>query len=312
MKILIKILIQIYTIFYDISRYTKETEIMSDKFLDKVRALILAIGSLFMLICIQLAGLYTFMIVCRLVLGRSVSLNEEPVFAAVFHIIYAIVAALIFGLLRKSYMSLGKERKGFDDSAELNNVPVSLVTYVLRLIILGIGIQAFAYGVLNIVYEFAADTAVMQSYKSTINNLNGSTTYLIFVYTMFLAPLAEELVFRGVIFDAANSGFSFLGANLIQAACFGLYHGNIVQFVYAFIIGLMFGYVRNRSGRLAEVIGVHMTVNISGIFIVPIISYAITTLTGNGLATFIVIGICGLAIIIENIKHSCYNRNNAG
>lgn len=283
---------------------------MSDKFLDKVRALILAIGSLFMLICIQLAGLYTFMIVCRLVLGRSVSLNEEPVFAAVFHIIYAIVAALIFGFLRKSYMSLRKESAGFAGSAELNNVPVSPVTYVLRLIILGIGIQAFAYGLLNIVYEFAADTAVMQSYKSTINNLNGSTTYLIFVYTMFLAPLAEEIVFRGVIYDAARSSFSFLAANLIQAACFGLYHGNIVQFVYAFVIGLVLGYVRYRSGRLIDVIGVHMTVNISGILIVPFIAYILLTLTGNAIAAFIIVGISGLAIIIENIFHSCYNRSN--
>ena len=211
---------------------------MSDDFFDKVRALILAIGSLFILICIQIAGLYIFVYVCSMIRGSVFIIKEEPVLMAVFHIIYAIVAALIFGLFRRSYL-----RGHTDIGACVKYIPANRLLYILRLIILGIGIQAFAYGVLNLVNEFAAETAIMQSYQSTIDNLNGSTTYLIFVYTMLLAPVAEEMVFRGVIFDAAKSGFSFAAANCFQAVCFGLYHGNIVQFVYAFIIGMVLGYV---------------------------------------------------------------------
>ena len=289
---------------------------MNNSFFDKVRALILAVGSLLLLICIQIAGIYAFALVCKLMFG--VNYSDNPVLMAVFHIIYAIVTVFIFGMLRRSYTAYGTMAgshydnvTAVDGQQERSEKSGSREGSVLRLIILGTGIQAFAYGILNIVYEFAADTAVMESYKSTINNLNGNSTYLIFLYTMLLAPAAEELVFRGVIFDALSTAFSFMTANILQAALFGLYHGNIVQFVYAFIIGMVLGLVRYRGGKLTHTIGVHMSVNISGIIIVPVIAYVISSLTGNGVAAYCIVSLCGLIIIIEYIRKTCYNTKDS-
>lgn len=82
-----------------------------------------------------------------------------------------------------------------------------------------------------------------------------------------LAPILEELLFRKLIIDK----FSRYGegvAILVSALMFGLYHGNIVQFIYATVLGLVFGYVYAKSRNIIFTIIMHMVVNLfSGVLI---------------------------------------------
>ncbi len=62
-----------------------------------------------------------------------------------------------------------------------------------------------------------------------------------FLYVCIAAPIAEELLFRGLILR----GFMPFGkkfAIFASAALFGLYHGNLVQTPFAFIVGLILGF----------------------------------------------------------------------
>lgn len=76
-----------------------------------------------------------------------------------------------------------------------------------------------------------------------------------------LAPIAEELVFRGLVFrrmkDWMNTGIA-IG---FSALLFGIYHGNIVQFLFAAIMGVLLAYVYHTTGTLWASILVHMVVN---------------------------------------------------
>lgn len=55
----------------------------------------------------------------------------------------------------------------------------------------------------------------------------------------FLIPAAEELVFRGLCFSRLRQTAGFPAAAVLSALLFGLFHGNIVQGVYAFWGGLL-------------------------------------------------------------------------
>ncbi|MDF2804531.1 MAG: amino terminal protease family protein, partial [Anaerocolumna sp.] len=76
---------------------------------------------------------------------------------------------------------------------------------------------------------------------------------------------SEEFIFRGVTLKKAQKVMPFIGANILQAILFGVYHGNLVQGVYAFILGLFLGFVCYQLQSLLASILLHMVINISGI-----------------------------------------------
>ena len=80
-----------------------------------------------------------------------------------------------------------------------------------------------------------------------------------------MAPVIEELVFRGLILHYCSG---FMAANLIQALLFGLYHGNVIQGIYAFIFGLLLGFIAIKTDSLIIGMLLHMIIN-GSLYIVP-------------------------------------------
>lgn len=67
-------------------------------------------------------------------------------------------------------------------------------------------------------------------------------TFSMFLYFSLGAPIVEEIVFRGLVLRGLEKyGRRF--AIVISALLFGAFHGNLVQSPYAFLVGLVLGYV---------------------------------------------------------------------
>lgn len=67
-------------------------------------------------------------------------------------------------------------------------------------------------------------------------------SFSMFLYVGIFGPITEEILFRGIIQRSLRPyGRNF--AILCSAFVFGLYHGNLLQSVYAFAVGLVLGYV---------------------------------------------------------------------
>lgn len=82
------------------------------------------------------------------------------------------------------------------------------------------------------------------------------------LYSGILAPILEEVLFRGLLFRVLRKWISFAWAMLISALAFGFYHGNLVQFVYAGVCGLLFAYLYEKLGSVLFPIIAHMVMNI--------------------------------------------------
>lgn len=88
---------------------------------------------------------------------------------------------------------------------------------------------------------------VMNSFGSSVmpilESVSGSTeTVSMFLYSAFFAPISEELLFRGYVLRSLRpygKRFAILGSALL----FGLFHGNLLQGPYAFLVGLILGYL---------------------------------------------------------------------
>ena len=81
-------------------------------------------------------------------------------------------------------------------------------------------------------------------------------------------PAAEEMIFRGLMFAPLRDRMAFWPAALISAALFGLYHGNLLQGVYAFLLGLVMAWLYERFQTLAAPWVFHAAANVTSIVIV--------------------------------------------
>ena len=69
-----------------------------------------------------------------------------------------------------------------------------------------------------------------------------STGFSMFLYITILGPISEELLFRGFLLRMLKP-WGKQTAILVSALIFGLFHGNIIQIPFAFLVGLVLGYV---------------------------------------------------------------------
>lgn len=88
------------------------------------------------------------------------------------------------------------------------------------------------------------------------------------LFMVILAPLMEELVFRKFIIDR-TAVFGEKRAVLLSALTFGMFHMNLYQFFYAFLLGWLFGYIYLRTGRLRYPVILHALVNFIGSVLGP-------------------------------------------
>jgi len=72
-----------------------------------------------------------------------------------------------------------------------------------------------------------------------------------------LAPIVEELIFRGVIFSGFQKIYSSFWAIFFSAMLFALFHLNPWQLGPTFLLGLLLGFVRLRTGSLLAAIFTH-------------------------------------------------------
>ena len=88
------------------------------------------------------------------------------------------------------------------------------------------------------------------------------------LFMVILAPVIEEYIFRKQLIDRMHIYGEKL-AVITSALMFGLFHGNLSQFFYAFALGLVFGYVYLKTGKLRYSIGLHMLINLLGSVVGP-------------------------------------------
>ena len=106
----------------------------------------------------------------------------------------------------------------------------------------------------------------LEDYMELMENagLSGEVSLLMMIYSVCLAPISEELIFRGVTLRIARRAFPFWIANFIQALLFGIFHMNPLQGCYTFILGLFMGYICEKGGTLYHAIFFHFLFNLWG------------------------------------------------
>lgn len=157
--------------------------------------------------------------------------------------------------------------------------------------------------VINLVIGMMTGNMNLNPLNSVIGDLDLLPTVLI---AGIASPIVEELVFRKVLLGRLRA-YGDVIAILVSGLCFGLYHGNIAQFLYASALGFIFAYVVIRTGDIRYTIALHICINVLGTGILPQIvkmGTMATMLVGMGVIFLILIGILLfiLSIVLKKLK----------
>ncbi len=101
----------------------------------------------------------------------------------------------------------------------------------------------------------------MSAYELSSSLVMSGNTVLMVLGTTIMAPVIEEIIFRGLAYTRMKKGMSATVAMLLSSAVFGVAHGQWVWMLYAFALGMILVWVFERTKSLLANILLHLSYN---------------------------------------------------
>lgn len=97
--------------------------------------------------------------------------------------------------------------------------------------------------------------------NDTMLNITQNNSYLFALFCVAFVPcVMEEIVYRGLFYQGYRR-VNPLGAAFLSAFLFGILHGNLNQFCYAFVMGIIFAFVIEATDSLLSTMIIHFIMN---------------------------------------------------
>lgn len=199
-------------------------------------------------------------------------------YALVFTLISAVICLIIL------FFVWNKERK-------VENEPYSKIKPLNILIIIGLALSL--QFLLSSFFSILDITKYFPSYEELSEVLFSGGFIIQVVCIGIVVPIVEELCFRGLVFNRLKRSTPLWIALGIQAIIFGLIHMNLLQGLYAGIIGIVFALLYHKFKNLWASITAHITLNLSAVFITE---YASEEFLANNAILLLVVSLITTAL----------------
>lgn len=114
-----------------------------------------------------------------------------------------------------------------------------------------------------------------------------------------LAPLGEEVVFRGVVYGQFKKVMKVPLAIVLSGLAFGLFHGNLVQAVYATVIGILLALVYELYGTLIAPMVFHGIANLFVYIMLDLTSFGGAFLTPAACIIFLALSAVSVVLMCK-------------
>ncbi len=205
-------------------------------------------------------------------------MRYDPLSKRIINIIYPLViymaigmavlgvfpnAGLLANLIEKLSCAVIMGILFYQDSKKIRweGAPLTPITII---IVIGIGICA-CIGV-NMFFELIGlKTLRSDDAKQVSQALYSDSLWLQILAVGIAAPIAEELLFRGILYRRMRTWLSIVPASIISLAIFAAVHGNLLQALYAFLLGILLICVYEHFAKLIAPILLHISANLISI-----------------------------------------------
>ena len=165
-------------------------------------------------------------------------------------------AVLSLPFLIRMYMKEKKRRRKIFHAS-----PDGRYAKYVYAVILSAGVTLSVNLFLNalMIFRYAGD------YQSAVAEIMTESLWLRILCIGIAMPVVEELIFRGLIYHRLQDMTDPAKAAIFSSVIFGLYHGSLLQGIYAFVLGWLIVYAYQKSGTFFVPVLMHVVSNLIGI-----------------------------------------------
>ena len=129
--------------------------------------------------------------------------------------------------------------------------------------ILLIPLAAFISASGNLLLNIGDFASGSESFTNASEILNAGSVLVQVIAIGFICPICEELVLRGLVYMRMRQYLNVNLAIIFSALLFALIHGNMIQGIYAFILGVIFAWFYEKYGSIMAPVLMHVTGNLT-------------------------------------------------
>ena len=173
--------------------------------------------------------------------------------------IMAVSSCITIPLL---YLFFRLDKKKLPSLPKVENKPMEWIVLVV--------VAATVCISLNSLITYSGISEIFDGFNEVAEYLYAGGIVVEILVVGILVPVSEELLFRGLIFQRLALYTKPATAIVVSALIFGIYHGNVVQGIYAFCIGAIMAMCYWKFQNLLAPICMHMVANIVSVCITEI------------------------------------------
>lgn len=242
----------------------------------KVGNILLSIVPFLMMFAVQFSISFVYALVYVILTGKMVE-DLIPI-VTISHLVTAIAAFLWY------YFVFGKENK---------KNPLHVFRWKTWVIMIAFSVSLQALIQVAFIGLSAVAPTWIEAYSEAMEQSGlGELSLLSTIATLVLAPIGEELSFRGLTYQyLRRAGLGVVAANILQALLFGIMHMQPIQIVYASVLGLLLGYLREKYQSIYIPIVMHCIFNFIG-------TYGVSLLEDFEQSSSLVLILLGVSILL--------------
>ncbi|MBQ9699000.1 MAG: CPBP family intramembrane metalloprotease [Lachnospiraceae bacterium] len=164
-------------------------------------------------------------------------------------------------LMKKDYEYPINPRRKEDTFVWKKYVSRVEIKWMPALIVTGI---CAAIGLSRLILMLPID-GILGDYSATLEAYGMSSFWIQLVVLGVVTPIVEELLFRGLVYKRLKIYYEASIAAYISAIIFAVAHFNLIQGIYAFIMGIIFAFIHEKYKTVLAPIVVHMAANVMSV-----------------------------------------------
>ena len=181
------------------------------------------------------------------------------------------------------------QKKKFTFEAGIQKLEVK--TLVLPLLL---GITLYA-AVSTILGMLPIPETLLDQYSYFSSTLFGGSIWITILAVAIVAPITEEIIFRGLILSRLRRGMPTVVAAIISSLIFAVAHGAWIWMAYAFVLGIVLCYVAIKYRSIVASMVLHIAFNLLGVIASSFENLEAPDFVGLAL---LIIGLAGSVIIM--------------
>ncbi len=207
-------------------------------------------------------------------------------------IAFLIVGIVIWKFYAKADIMEAKNKLVSENKYSIKE-PLSYVGMVIGTLGLAVG--------LNLLFDLVGITNKSEVFQQAAQQQYAAVLPLGLLVNGLIAPISEELIFRGIVYNRFRKHMKYLPSIVFSALCFGLYHQNIVQGSYAFLMGCVIAWLYEKFGNFYIPVIAHIISNVTAYMLTATGLFSILQANWPICIFFLVLGAAGVFVVYKTI-----------